>query len=738
MQGLTLTRVFRALMLVTLPLLLAAVALAQFPSDEPGFDVVGRWAPGAPKALALDGRMAYLGHGARLEAVYLGRPETPKRLGYVDLPFAVVDLAARNGYVYVTTSDGVFSVIDVRTPRQLRVVARLEPTEDVSYGRMELAGGVAYCAGGAAGGPGGSLTVIDLGEPAAPRIVRTMPLPYCSDVAADGNRLYVLADGGLHILDVSDPQAPIPLAIVDYGDTGPPWWLQAHGGLVYAGSYDGVFVYGLADPACPSGYLLPDTGYVSAVAFDGTEVYVASDQITRYNGPAILPDWIMSGRGPATAIAIDGDLLVVTYQYSGLITYEIGGPAEPRQLASVETGTPVENAVGEGNRLWLACPGGVRLLDLSDPANPRQVGSLNTRPDPHVTGLYPLSVCPRGEMAVVLGDGDVNLLVVEATTNGTLQEVFRAPPAADGSAMPFYAAVATSDGWIAWSVDGVFGLRLGVGGRVDMAPITWPAGLGPAAKVDGDVLYACDNQNYLNLYLLTATAAGVFQWLGSVSLDAIPWGHVSARDGMIWVACWREINVLDVSNPAHPRLGGHMHMMDPYLDMINGIAAAGPMAFALSRGHGMMLAEFQDPDVATTGRVWFDNSHPVAIAAVGDMACLFNREGMMTIVRPQPRTVAATPLAPAQVAGLAVAPNPCNPRAMITFTMADAGPATVRVFDARGRLVRSLHHGWLDSGRQDLPWSGEDDDGRPAASGVYLVQAKAGGRVETARVTVVR
>jgi flagellar hook assembly protein FlgD len=75
---------------------------------------------------------------------------------------------------------------------------------------------------------------------------------------------------------------------------------------------------------------------------------------------------------------------------------------------------------------------------------------------------------------------------------------------------------------------------------------------------------------------------------------------------------------------------------------------------------------------------------------------------------------------------------------MITFTMAEAGPATVRVFDARGRLVRQLHDGWLDNGRQDLPWSGDDDDGRPAASGVYLVQARAGGRVETARVTVVR
>jgi hypothetical protein len=229
-------RGFRPSLAAILPLLLVAAAAAQVPTGEPGFDVVGRWAPGVPAALVLDGRLAYLGHGARLEAVDLGRSETPKRLGCVDFPAAVTDLAARNSYLYVTTSDGAFSVVDARAPRQLRVVARLEPTGDVRYGRVELAGGVAYCVGG-------SLSVIDLGVPAAPRVVRTMPMPFCSDVAVDGNRLYVAAADGLHVLDIADPQVPVPLAIVGYGNLEQPWWLQAHEGKVYAGSYSGVFVY---------------------------------------------------------------------------------------------------------------------------------------------------------------------------------------------------------------------------------------------------------------------------------------------------------------------------------------------------------------------------------------------------------------------------------------------------------------------------------------------------------------
>jgi flagellar hook assembly protein FlgD len=75
---------------------------------------------------------------------------------------------------------------------------------------------------------------------------------------------------------------------------------------------------------------------------------------------------------------------------------------------------------------------------------------------------------------------------------------------------------------------------------------------------------------------------------------------------------------------------------------------------------------------------------------------------------------------------------------MITFTMAEAGPATVRVFDARGRLVRQLHDGWLDTGTHDVPWSGDDDNGRPVATGVYLVRATTNGHADVARVTVVK
>jgi hypothetical protein len=734
-------RGFRPLLTAILPLLMAPVAAAQVPTGEPGFDVVGRWAPGAPAALALDGGVAYLGHGARLEAVNVGKSAASKRLGYVDFPAAVADVAVRDGYVYVITGDGVFSVVDARRPRQLRVVARLEPSDDDRYGRLELAGDLAYCAGG-------RLRVIDLGVPTAPRVVRTLPNSACWDVAAEGRRLYLAAWDGLHVLDSTDPRAPVPLAIVDYAETGAPVWLQAPGGLVYASTETGVLVRNLAEPANQESYLLPDTGYAHALAFAGAEVYVAGDAVTRFIGPEIVPDWMLWERGTATAIAIDGDLLVVAYRWSGLVSYELRGAGEPRQLATVETGVPVESIASDGHRLWQACNrGGVRLLDLTDPANPRRAGSLATRAGPYEPGMHAMAVSPRGDKAVVLGIGDVTMLVVEATPQGTLREIFRAPPAADGSPEPFYGAVPTSDGWIAWSEEGVSGLRLDHGGGVHLAPIAWPDSLGFPAGADGDILYARDHRGQLCLF--TATAAGVIQRLGSLPASDLPSMCLSARDGLLWLGEFKDLQVVDISDPAHPRLRGRVRMpFDVRMDRIDAVAAAGPAAFVLSRGNGMMLADATDPESPILDRAWCDDSHPAAIAAVGDLACLVDWAGTMTIVRPQPRAVAAALLAPAQLAhsavahsaavGLAVAPNPCNPRTTITFTVDAAGPATVRVFDARGRLVRRLHDGWLDIGAHGLTWPGDDESGRPVATGVYLVRAEAGGRLASTRVAVVR
>jgi len=96
---------------------------------------------------------------------------------------------------------------------------------------------------------------------------------------------------------------------------------------------------------------------------------------------------------------------------------------------------------------------------------------------------------------------------------------------------------------------------------------------------------------------------------------------------------------------------------------------------------------------------------------------------------------------PAPWAGVELArpyPNPFNPEVAIGYTLAAAGPVSLEVFDGRGRRVRTLHDGPQDAGGHRVVWRGRDDDGRPLASGTYLVRLRAAGVQRTTTVTLVK
>ena len=83
-------------------------------------------------------------------------------------------------------------------------------------------------------------------------------------------------------------------------------------------------------------------------------------------------------------------------------------------------------------------------------------------------------------------------------------------------------------------------------------------------------------------------------------------------------------------------------------------------------------------------------------------------------------------------------PNPANPAVTIRFR-ADAGTvATVQVLDVRGRVVRRLHQAVGAGDWQDVVWNGLTDDGRAAASGVYLIRLSTGAELLTRRVVLAR
>lgn len=82
-------------------------------------------------------------------------------------------------------------------------------------------------------------------------------------------------------------------------------------------------------------------------------------------------------------------------------------------------------------------------------------------------------------------------------------------------------------------------------------------------------------------------------------------------------------------------------------------------------------------------------------------------------------------------------PNPIRTEGTsITFTMQRAGRVAVRVYNARGQLVRALTDSHFPAGTHRVTWDGRDDEGREAPSGTYYARAATEARTE-ARVKMV-
>jgi carboxypeptidase T len=79
-----------------------------------------------------------------------------------------------------------------------------------------------------------------------------------------------------------------------------------------------------------------------------------------------------------------------------------------------------------------------------------------------------------------------------------------------------------------------------------------------------------------------------------------------------------------------------------------------------------------------------------------------------------------------------------SPRMRFALGLPQAGNIQVKVYNARGQMIKSLASGQHNEGRHILRWDGRDRQGRHAAAGVYFVNARQGAEAVTRRVLLVR
>jgi hypothetical protein len=81
-------------------------------------------------------------------------------------------------------------------------------------------------------------------------------------------------------------------------------------------------------------------------------------------------------------------------------------------------------------------------------------------------------------------------------------------------------------------------------------------------------------------------------------------------------------------------------------------------------------------------------------------------------------------------------PNPLRTGTAIRFTLPSSGKVNLRIFDARGRLVRSLLSENRNAGAHEIRWDGRDSGGAEVAGGIYFYRLEAGDKVLRRKLTV--
>ena len=86
-------------------------------------------------------------------------------------------------------------------------------------------------------------------------------------------------------------------------------------------------------------------------------------------------------------------------------------------------------------------------------------------------------------------------------------------------------------------------------------------------------------------------------------------------------------------------------------------------------------------------------------------------------------------------------PNPFNPHTRLSYTIPESsasGLVELRIYDVKGRLVRTLENEVRNAGPINLTWDGRNNSGAGASSGVYFTQVRAGSERVTRKIVFLK
>ncbi len=321
---------------------------------------------------------------AGLLVIDVSDPTTPSVVGNLDTPGASTEVEIWGDLALVSDWSS-FQMIDISDPTAPTLVD--DVVTDAACQSVAVAGSRAFVVNGYTG-----LQVIEFANPwpHPPGPVGTVSLSGSGPigVAVEGDHAYLVdsANGGLLVVDISDPTLPALVGTVASGTGNPSYDVAVAGDLaILADVNDGLVVIDVGDPTAPAVVAtLATPGWHEGVAVSGDHAYLTASaiglQVIDISDPT-SPVMVGSVSPPDDAIdvAVDGEHAFLASGFNGLQVVDVSDPSNPILVGGVDTpGTALGVAVS-GNHAYVADrDAGVHVIDVEDPANPVLVRTVPT------------------------------------------------------------------------------------------------------------------------------------------------------------------------------------------------------------------------------------------------------------------------------------------------------------------------------------------------------------------------
>jgi len=307
---------------------------------------------------------------------------------------------------------------------------------------------------------------------------------------------------------------------------------------------------------------------------------------------------------PVEDVAVNGSLACVAAGGAGLRIVDISDPFNPIEIGAWDSSGYAEGVAVVGNTAYLADgPYGLRILDISKPEEPREIGFA-------FPANYAFKVALEGHYAYISAAG-AGLLVANVSDQANPIEVGTCYT----SGYAYGVAVAGNAVYIADGWEGLKIVDVSVKANPRLAGQYKTQGRASGVAISGSLAFVADAFKGLAVLnvsnTLNPSAVGTYEESGGHA------GSVTVVGGMAYVADRNlGLQLIAVSDPDAPFWAGSYRSMG----LADAVSVTGRYAYAAAGNYGLRIIDISDPNHPRQVGAYDTQSYATSVVVINNYA----------------------------------------------------------------------------------------------------------------------